>query len=398
MAGLLPNPDNCCDLCEEPTSVAVPGPEGPEGPACVPCEDGVSSFTTAESFVMPAELANVTVTVLSSEWMTTGQIVWAKGGGAQGNFEVQSKPNTTSVILKNLEDTASGLYLTNSPPATVFPALTMIVASGQQGPAGTTPAGSAPDNATYITQTPNGTLSSEQALSVLATGYMKSTTATGVVTTQAVPIPIADGGTGGITAAAARTALAAAPASPTFILQTANAELGSAQALSTLATGYAKVTTATGVISSQAVPIPVADGGTGAITAAAARTSLNVLAGYGILGFADAVDLNVANSDNAITMLSARYRIDKVILESPSAAVTTATMGLFTAAGGGGTTLCANQALSGVLTGTTKFMDLVNQAVIGTDTRTEGTLYARVGTAEGAARTVNVKIIGWKFD
>jgi len=347
---------------------------------------------------MPAELANVTVTVLNSDWMTAGQIVWAQGGGAQGNFEVQSKPDSTSVILKNLEDTASSLYTTNSPAGTVFPALTEIVASGQQGPAGTTPAGSAPDNATYITNTPNGTLSSEQALSPLASGYMKSTTGTGMVTTQAVPIPVADGGTGGITAAAARAALAAAPNTPEYIIRVANAEVAAAQVLSTLATGYMKVTTATGAITSQAVPVPVADGGTGAITAAAARASLNVLAGYGILGFVNAVDLNVPTSDNAITMLSARYRIEKVMLESPSAAVTTATMGLFTAAGGGGTTLCADQALAGTLTATTKFMDLVNAAVIGTDTRTEGTLYCRVGTAEGAARTVNVKILGWKFD
>lgn len=41
--------------------------------------------------------------------------------------------------------------------------------------------GGAPTNATYITQTPNSTLSAEQALSALATGILKSTTSTGVV-------------------------------------------------------------------------------------------------------------------------------------------------------------------------------------------------------------------------
>jgi len=50
--------------------------------------------------------------------------------------------------------------------------------------------------ATFITQTPSSLLSAEQALSALATGYMKSTTTTGVVSTQAIPIPVADGGTG----------------------------------------------------------------------------------------------------------------------------------------------------------------------------------------------------------
>jgi hypothetical protein len=39
----------------------------------------------------------------------------------------------------------------------------------------------APTDATYITQTPNATLSAEQALSALGTGLVFSTTATGVL-------------------------------------------------------------------------------------------------------------------------------------------------------------------------------------------------------------------------
>jgi acid phosphatase family membrane protein YuiD len=64
-------------------------------------------------------------------------------------------------------------------------------------------------------------------------------------------------------AAAARVLAAAAPLSATYIMQTANSETSAEQALSALATGYMKVTTSTGVITSQAPPIPVADGGTG---------------------------------------------------------------------------------------------------------------------------------------
>lgn len=41
---------------------------------------------------------------------------------------------------------------------------------------------SAPDDATYITQTANGTLSAEQALSSLSTGIMRVATTTGVIT------------------------------------------------------------------------------------------------------------------------------------------------------------------------------------------------------------------------
>lgn len=42
--------------------------------------------------------------------------------------------------------------------------------------------GGAPTDATYITQTPNGTLSNEQALSTLSTGLLKNTASTGVLT------------------------------------------------------------------------------------------------------------------------------------------------------------------------------------------------------------------------
>ncbi len=59
---------------------------------------------------------------------------------------------------------------------------------------------SAPVDATYITQTANATLTNEQALSALSTGYMKVTTTTGVITSQATPIPVTDGGSGTNTA------------------------------------------------------------------------------------------------------------------------------------------------------------------------------------------------------
>lgn len=44
--------------------------------------------------------------------------------------------------------------------------------------------GAAPNDATYITQTPDSFLTNEQALSSLTTGFMSSTTATGVVATR----------------------------------------------------------------------------------------------------------------------------------------------------------------------------------------------------------------------
>lgn len=76
--------------------------------------------------------------------------------------------------------------------------------------------GGAPTDATYIVQTANGTLSNEQALSSLVTGFMKSANGTGVVSTQAQialasdvsgTLPIANGGTGQTTQTAAYDAL-----------------------------------------------------------------------------------------------------------------------------------------------------------------------------------------------
>lgn len=73
-----------------------------------------------------------------------------------------------------------GIKISQTPPSDnqvlTFDAAT-AQAQWETGGAG----GGAPTDATYITQTPNGTLSNEQALSALATGLMKVTTATGVI-------------------------------------------------------------------------------------------------------------------------------------------------------------------------------------------------------------------------
>lgn len=79
--------------------------------------------------------------------------------------------------------TRGGVALSDSAPADVT---TGSAASGSGSAASRADhvhhvASGAPTNATYITQTPNSTLSAEQALSALATGILKSTTATGVV-------------------------------------------------------------------------------------------------------------------------------------------------------------------------------------------------------------------------
>ncbi len=88
-------------------------------------------------------------------------------------------------------------------------------------------AGGAPSTATYITQTADAGLSAEQALGALATGFMKSTTGTGVVSTQAT-ITLPDLATqaaktfvmNNATSTAAPTAVTAADAMETLVMDT----------------------------------------------------------------------------------------------------------------------------------------------------------------------------------
>lgn len=193
----------------------------------------------------------------------------------------------------------------------VFEALSDIVAGGGGG------GGGAPTNATYITQTPDATLTNEQALSLLATGVMFVATGTGAVTSQdwldqdvqttASPtfstlsidndinlsgnlnmsagsqvlwsagvfdtfgagspegvLAASVGSTYRSTGGGASTtwyvkesgagnvgwvAYTSTPANATFITQTPSTGLSAEQALSVLATGILKSTTATGVVS-----------------------------------------------------------------------------------------------------------------------------------------------------
>lgn len=97
--------------------------------------------------------------------------------------------------------------------------LAAVAFSGDYGDLVNTPGPGAPVGATYIVQTPDGTLTNEQALSALATGLVKNTTTTGVLSIAAqgtdyyapggTDVAIADGGTGQSTAQAAINALTA---------------------------------------------------------------------------------------------------------------------------------------------------------------------------------------------
>ena len=111
------------------------------------------------------------------------------------------------------------------------------------------------------------------------------------------------------------------------------------------------------------------------------------------------VNMNAATTDHAITLTlpagATTYVVDSVSLWGASHTLTTATAGLFTAASGGGTGICADQAItntSGTANTNLNYQALTLAANDATTCFTASPLYFRVGTAEGAAATANVTL------
>lgn len=135
MSLAISSPKGCCtSTCTEPQIINIPGASAAPALPGQNGLDGVSAFTvTTAAFAMPAELANVTVSVANSLWMAVGQTVFLPG---PCTMQVAAIPNSVSVTLKNLKDTANSVYMANVAPATVIASNTPLVASGVQGPAG----------------------------------------------------------------------------------------------------------------------------------------------------------------------------------------------------------------------------------------------------------------------
>jgi len=153
--------------------------------------------------------------------------------------------------------------------------------------------------AKYIVQTADTQLTAEQALSSLSTGIMYVTNSTGVITSLGNPLPIINGGTastvgytvvsndisamklketiisndlvtlvigkGGTGSTIGFTVVTndmATYKGRSFITKISEDQLTNEQPLSALSTGFAKITTGTGAVSTVADPLPVANGGT----------------------------------------------------------------------------------------------------------------------------------------
>lgn len=328
---------------------------------------------------MPAELDDTTIEVENSDWMTIGQIIYIQFAGW---FQVVSKPDSTHATITNLEDSASDAYLDNSPPTTAIPNGAAVSPGGLQGPVGPACESCSPNDALYLIQSddedlpgaiPLDELGGPGLLKIAANGYPSMAADGTDYLSPTTGVEVADIG---------------------VTVQAHDAALDDFSGLSPGADDLAYFDTS----STMAVTDLTAFGRSllDDADAAAARATLGVLSRRGMLGFLTAVDLNVPTSDNAVTMLSSRYILREVIVENASVNLTTATAGVFTAAGGSGT-IATDQALS-ALSATTKFKELVLDVVASTDVITAGTLYFRVGTAQGAPATANVFFFGDKLD
>jgi len=90
---------------------------------------------------------------------------------------------------------------------------------------------------------------------------------------------------------------------------------------------------------------------------------------------------------------TANYSVYQVIFTNASTSLTTAAAGVFTAPSAAGTAIVANAALS-ALTGPT----VVSQRTVASTAIQAGqNLYVNVGTAQGAAATMDVYVYGYDF-
>jgi hypothetical protein len=112
-----------------------------------------------------------------------------------------------------------------------------------------------------------------------------------------------------------------------------------------------------------------------------------------VLGKKIGANFNVT-TDQAITIESDKYIIRKIIATNASIELDTAEGGIYTDTAKGGVDLVAATQAYTALTTSAKYADLTLEAEVGTDVRTEGTLYLSLTAAQGAAATADIFIIG----
>ena len=112
-----------------------------------------------------------------------------------------------------------------------------------------------------------------------------------------------------------------------------------------------------------------------------------------LLAVFSGVNLN-ATGDTALPIINTtNYSVSNVVFTNASISLTTAAAGVFTAPSAGGTGIVANAALT-ALTGPT----VVSQRTVASTAIQAGqNLHVNVGTAKGAASTMDVYVYGYDF-
>jgi hypothetical protein len=231
----------------------------------IPGSQGGNAYTvTTANFIVPAANNNVTVAVADTDWMLVGQIVVTPG---PYNFEVISVNGPVSVTLKWLDYSADA-------------ATGATVASG----AGVSPSGqqSTITNPLPIANGGTGQITAPLALSALLSG---------------APLPVANGGTAGATKAAAIAALGVgqAPTSDanaglTYDITNAPAQI----------TGVNATTPATGTYLCLAVVTVDYSGTTFAANRTLTLTIRNATAGSNLVSVARNTDVHTTTSQPSI--------------------------------------------------------------------------------------------------
>ena len=103
------------------------------------------------------------------------------------------------------------------------------------------------------------------------------------------------------------------------------------------------------------------------------------------------MNLNATGDTVMPVINTSRYSVSNVVFTNASTSLTTAAAGVFPSAAAGGTAIVSNVALSGQ----TSASVVTNATINSTAALTGQNIYFNVGTAQGAAATMDVFVYGY---